>query len=429
MRKKIFELFTLHPIVSTDTRNIKLQSLFFALKGQNFNGNLYALEALEKGAAYAIVDEKTSEDDRIILVEDALLSLQELANDYRKKSNFNVIGITGSNGKTTTKELLFKVFSHFVKTYATPGNFNNHIGLPLTILQTPPDTQVLILEMGDNKLGDIAELCAIAEPNYGLITNVGKDHIEGFGSFENNVLAKKELFDFIVSKGYPFYYELDDSQIAEFAASYSNSYGYNQELIKVSIESKTPYLILKSSNTNKLYATHLYGDYNYKNILATLAFSTAFNFDIDAAIEEIATYIPQNNRSQIIEKDGNTIICDAYNANPSSMEVALQSFAELDSAKKKIAILGDMFELGHLSTEEHLNLIKKAENFDFETIIFVGANFYLHHKNSNSMFFETRLELENYLEVNTFKNALFLLKASRGIALEKCVDFIHSTMR
>lgn len=426
MRHHIFELFKAFPLISTDTRKIVPNSLFFALKGQNFNGNLYAKEALEKGAVYAIVDEKLAEDERIVYVENALLALQQLANDYRKASNFKVIGITGSNGKTTTKELLATVFQHFVPTYATPGNFNNHIGLPLTILQTPSNTEALILEMGDNKMGDIAELCEIAEPNFGLITNVGKDHIEGFGSFENNVLAKKELFDYIVTHQQSFYYDNQDEQITGFAKEYALSVGYSESSLGVTVVQTTPFLRLKNSSSSNEFPSNLYGDYNFKNILATLALSKAFNFPLDSCLEQISKYTPQNNRSQLIEKGSITLICDAYNANPSSMEVALHSFAALETDKKKVAILGDMFELGHLSEEEHLHVIQLAQSLKLDDVFFVGSNFHAHKSHSAFRFFENRNQLESFLRDNSFEHTIILLKASRGIALEKCIDFIQT---
>lgn len=426
MRNEIFQLFTKHPSVSTDTRKITPDSLFFALKGQNFNGNLYAKEALEKGAAFAIVDEKHDDDNRIIKVDDALQALQNLAYDYRIASKFKVIGITGSNGKTTTKELLNAIFQHFVKSFATPGNFNNHIGLPLTILQTPEDTEVLILEMGDNKMGDIKELCEIAWPNYGLITNVGKDHIEGFGSFENNVLAKKELFDFIENHQQSFYYDLGDTQIKEFASGYGRSSGFSNQSIGIEVVETMPFLRLKSVATGKCFDTQLYGDYNFNNVMASLALAKAFNFPIDECLECISFYTPQNNRSQIIEKGSVTIICDAYNANPSSMEVALKSFTSIVTPKRKIGILGDMFELGHLSNEEHENVIKMAKKLKLEHALFVGNHFFAHQPFEGYLFFENRATLEEYLSSQDFSNTMVLLKASRGIALEKCIEYIHS---
>ncbi len=414
--QKLHQLFLKNMSICTDTRAMVNKSLFFALKGENFNGNKYACQALEDGAEYAIIDEeKYRLNDKYILVENVLLTLQKLANYHRKQLKCPVLGITGTNGKTTTKELLAIVLETKYKVVATKGNLNNDIGVPLTILTAPLDTEFLIIEMGANHKREIDFLCNIAEINYGIITNIGKAHLEGFGSFEGVIETKKELYDYLnKTKGTAFVNK--DDRILN---------AYNKEITKVfySLDSSNnlntnPFVSL--SYSKQKINTKLIGDYNALNIVAACAIGEYFKVSSKNITSAIENYNPDNNRSQLVNsKKGNTIILDAYNANPSSMETAINSFNKLQS-ESKVLILGDMLELGIDSESEHQKIINILNVNSYKKVILVGVEFA--KSKHNFKHFYSSEELIEWSELSDVMNSTILLKGSRKIALEKLVE-------
>ena len=421
MNSNLYNLFQeCHHVVCTDTRKIIPNSLFFALKGENFNGNQFATAALESGAKYAVIDEEEYLiDEKTILVSDVLKSLQSLANEYRLTLNIPIIGITGSNGKTTSKELIGRVLSRKYRVHVTPGNFNNHIGLPLTILSAPPNSEMLLLEMGDNHPGEINHLCEIADPTHGLITNVGKDHIEGFGSFEANRLAKKELFDYLNAHGGICFVPKFESDVVKMVPPRAKKISLGNELKP---ELSNPF-VRYSNASKKIITTHFIGDYNFKNI--EMAYSIGKHFKVDEQLihEAIASYTPQNNRSQFIETKTNSIFLDAYNANPSSVDLALQSFAKQKLKVHRIAILGDMLELGNVSNEEHERIIEQVNQTSI-TPYFVGKEYGKLAHPKKGKFFLDRFELIEFLKNSPITNSQVLIKGSRGIRLEEVLAYL-----
>jgi UDP-N-acetylmuramoyl-tripeptide--D-alanyl-D-alanine ligase len=423
--QKIYKLFIECSGVSTDTRQVKAHSMFFALKGASFNGNLFAKDALDLGAEYAVIDEeKYKVSDKYILVKDVLTSLQELANFHRKQFKIPFIAVTGSNGKTTSKELIKAVLGKKYKTYATVGNLNNHIGIPLTILSIQSDVEMAVIEMGANHQKEIEGYCKIAEPSHGLITNIGKAHLEGFGGFEGVKKGKGELYDYLLrTGGVAFINSANEilKELSKFTAPiYYPQKGnyYSCELIE-----STPFVSIRTEE-HKTVQTHLTGAYNFENIAAALCIGKYFNVPAEAANAAVAEYDPQNNRSQIIEKGGNTIILDAYNANPSSMKAAIENFAKMKAASKMI-VLGDMFELGDESQTEHANLGKLVCQFNFGKVILCGQQMAYAFKNCPSaLYFPDKLSLQEWLKSNDIKNSHLLIKGSRGMGLEKIVDLI-----
>ena len=416
-------------LVSTDTRKLPAGCLFFALKGPNFNGNLFAQQALENGAAYAIVDEPLptgADPARFILVKDGLQALQALANHHRKQFSIPVLGITGSNGKTTTKELVAKVLAKKWLTHATAGNFNNHIGVPLTLLAMPLNTEIAVIEMGDNQLGDLTEICKIAEPTHGLITNIGKDHIEGYGDFEGNIRAKSELYHYLIQKGGIGFVPAFDPILVNMAKRFQAPVFYGNEASGIAPEllNALPFVAYKNAQ-GKEVTTQLAGKYNFWNVLAAEKLGRYFRVvskDID---EAIAAYKPENNRSQVIKTTRNTIFLDAYNANPSSVSVALESLAEWKTADKKMVILGDMLELGNISTEEHRAMVAKTSNMPFDECLFCGsAYFEVKQSSDKGYFFKDKTALEDYLKTNAPQSMLIMLKGSRGLQLEKLLPLL-----
>lgn len=410
--------------VSTDSRNITPGSLFIALKGDNFNGNKYAEESLQKGAKYAIVDEKEyAVNDKIILVEDSLIALQSLANEYRNEFQIPVLGITGSNGKTTAKELIHTVLSKKFKTHSTPGNFNNHIGLPLTILSMPQDCEFLVLEMGDNHSGEIKQLCEIGEPNYGLVTNVGKDHIEGFGSFENNKLAKKELFDFLVQTNGSVFIPLFENDLLEMTLEVENriEFGTLGSFSFVDQLPSNPFVQFKNGST--LTQTNLIGDYNIKNIEMAICIGKYFEVEPNQIHKSITEYFPKNNRSQYIEKNGHKVFLDAYNANPSSVELALESFNKQNLEDSRVVILGDMLELGEESIKEHQTIVDKLKELELEVFL-VGSEYLKTEYPESFKVVKHRSELIEYLQENKLPPSQILIKGSRGIRLEEVLEML-----
>lgn len=413
--------------VSTDTRSLPEHCLFFALKGPNFDANAFAEEAIKKGAKYAVIsDEKYKKDDRFLLVEDSLKALQLLANHHRRQMDIPVIGITGSNGKTTTKELIHAVLQQKYRCCATKGNLNNHIGVPLTLLNTPDDTEILVVEMGANKLKDIQELCEIAEPTHGLITNIGKAHLEGFGGFDGVLRTKSELYQFLLEhKGTAFVNsrnELLENMGKRFASPvYYPAKGdyYHCKLIAAD-----PFVELKAENEDKV-TTRLMGIYNFENIAAALCIGKFFEVDEQKANQAVSGYSPSNNRSQLIEhENGNYIILDAYNANPTSMKAAIENFAAL-KRPKKVVILGDMKELGEDTIKEHHELGRILARHQFDRILLCGLSIIeVMDNNPNAVHFESRQMLLNYLKSKKYTNTTFLVKGSRSMGLEEVVEYL-----
>ncbi|MGV3761981.1 UDP-N-acetylmuramoyl-tripeptide--D-alanyl-D-alanine ligase [Parapedobacter sp.] len=428
--ESLYSYYLKHPVISTDTRNIPPNSLFFALKGERFNGNQFAAQALDKGASYAIVDEPQDGDDqRYLYVSDVLTSLQELARHHRSQLGIPVVGITGTNGKTTTKELIQAVLSQQFSTYATKGNLNNHIGVPLTILSITAQTEIAIIEMGANHVGEIAFLCGIAEPTHGLITNVGRAHLEGFGSFDGVKKAKGELYDYLASHNGTLFLQNDNPILREMVAQRHVrqlvTYGFSPEnSVSGKLVSANPLLDIQwaasESRSHHTVCTQLTGAYNTENILAAIAIGQHFGVSPEQIGEGINGYQPTNNRSQLTKTDRNTLICDYYNANASSMAAALENLRTL-AADRKAIVLGDMFEMGNDSYEEHRKVIETALSVEAARRLFVGKAFYEHRQNE-AEFYETTEAAKEALTQTPIQNALVLLKASRGMAFEKLVD-------
>ena len=413
--KELYEKFVQFSFISTDTRKILPNSLFFCLKGTNFNGNLFVNEAIEKGASYVITENNhLPKSDAIIVVDNVLTTLQQLAHYHRHQLKIPIIGITGTNGKTTTKELIAAVLSKRYKTAFTQGNLNNHIGVPLTLLSIKRNDEIAVIEMGANHVGEIAELCQIAQPDYGLITNIGKAHLEGFGSVENIIETKTALYraakTIFVNKEDEVLWE---AVLREAVGDrQSVFYGKNTDITAQIIE-MNPCLLIKLFGDK--IQTQLTGNYNISNILGAVAIGRFFGVSTKDISEAIAEYAPQNNRSQIIKKETNTIIADYYNANPTSIKAALDNFLQI-KMPQKLAILGDMLELGENSLGEHQTIIDFCKSKNLETI-FIGCNFFS-LKNEYALFFRNTEECNNYLKNSMIENKFILIKGSRGIYLE-----------
>ena len=413
----LYNLYQQHFLVDTDTRNIRKNTIFFALKGDNFNGNTFAEQALKLGASYAVVDEKDFQtNDRILLVADVLKALQELANFHRKQLHIPIIGLTGSNGKTTTKELIHVVLSKKFNTVATKGNLNNHIGVPLTLLSMTNKTELGIVEMGANHQKEIEFLCSICEPDFGYITNFGKAHLEGFGGVEGVIKGKSELYTFLQANQKTAFINADDAIQVEKTKEIK-SVSFNTEGIR--FLEVNPFVKLSYRDTT--IQSNLIGKYNFTNIAAAITMGTYFKISETAIKEAIESYIPTNNRSQILTTEHNSIILDAYNANPSSMQVALENFDTL-KAPSKVVILGDMFELGKESEHEHQAIVDLATAFNFDETYFVGENFNI--AKTNKPQFKTYQAFEDFLKKNPLKNRSILIKGSRGMRLERILEFI-----
>ena len=409
--------------VSTDTRNISKNSIFFALKGPNFNGNKFANEALNNGANFVVIDEaKYQQDNRTILVDDVLICLQELSNFHRNKLKIPVLGITGTNGKTTSKELIGAVLSSQYKTLITIGNLNNHIGVPLTLLKLTSQHEIAIIEMGASKEGDIRELANIAEPTHGLITNIGKAHLEGFGSFENIIKTKLELYDFIHNSKGEIFVNNDDDLLRNSIDTTITFHTYCQQksIVNGFVADHHPTIGIKWVIANQEYytKTNLIGAYNLNNLLAAICIGNYFNVSNENIHTSLEKYLPSNHRSQIVKTQNNTIIADCYNANPSSVMESLKSFKAIKEANK-IAVLGDMLELGEVSYEEHLAVITFLEKEKIDAIL-VGNEFL--KVKSNYPTFQNTDKAIDFLNKKDFKNFTILLKGSRGIKLEKLID-------
>ena len=423
---QIHKLFLACSAVSTDTRNISQNAFFFALKGPNFNANAFAVQALESGASYAVIDEVVQPmSDSFILVDNVLKTLQDLARFHRDYLGLPVVALTGSNGKTTTKELINAALKQRFKTIATIGNLNNHIGVPLTLLSMNADTEVGVVEMGANHANEIALLCSIAKPNVGYITNFGKAHLEGFGSEQGVVVAKSELYDYLKANKGLIIMNSDDAKQEKQVGQYSNTFSfseYKQASINISLLDSQPFLNV--SLVDIVIKTNLVGVYNFHNIAAALAVGSFFNLTPQQLKSGIEAYVPANNRSQIIQQNSNQILLDAYNANPSSMEVALENFKGTQNSNK-LAILGDMFELGANSAKEHLEIVNQAILTKGCVFYFIGSLFFEQKiAHSTFLFFETFKELQSHLEEITISNTSILIKGSRGMALERVLELI-----
>ena len=411
--------------ICTDSRKLQDGDIFFALKGPNFNGNLFAEEAIRQGAVLSIVDDPELKiTEKCLVVDDVLGFLQQLGTHHREQLGIPVIGIAGSNGKTTTKELMRAVLSTSYNTFATPGNFNNEIGVPLALLMMKPDTEIAIIEMGARNLGDIAELCEIAAPTHGLVTNTGKDHMETFGTMENTRKTNAELYVYLAEHGgvalaNTAYQDL----LAEIpTGTRTITYGGSKADVPGEVASNFPYLTVAFNGNEELIEakSKLVGKYNFENVMAAVAVGKVFEVADALIAKAIAAYEPSNNRSQLLQKGSNTFIMDAYNANPSSMEQALASFEELQ-AEHKVVILGDMLELGPTSEEEHLLMVLRLKKMGLDDIILVGPEFGKVKHKLDCQHFNSNTEAAAWFAQQQFSNTMFLLKGSRGIALEKVI--------
>lgn len=425
---ELYQKFLECGAVTTDSRNCPEGSMFFALKGASFDGNQYALSALEKGCRYAVVDDtKVAVDDRFILVEDVLKALQELAAWHRKTLGTTIIGITGSNGKTTTKELVSAVLSKKGNVLYTQGNLNNHIGVPLTLLRLTPQHKMAVIEMGANHPGEIAALVNIAQPDYGLITNVGRVHLEGFGSFEGVKKTKGELYDYLRSHGGMAFLLTDSADLTEMASGL-RTIGYgstdcdtNYVSGALTSEATSPFISVrvKCFDQSAEIKTHLIGAYNLPNVLAAVCVGRFFDVPLTDVKSAIEAYTPTNNRSQLVKTASNTLIVDAYNANPTSMAAAISNFAQLDMPCK-MCILGDMGEIGAESINEHKKIVALLKENGLDNVYFVGKTF--REASTGYKYFENVNILKEFLASNPLKNVTILIKGSSSNHLSTLVD-------
>ena len=424
--QKIHELFLLNNSVSIDTRNIKSNDIFFAINGPNFNGNKFALEAIKKGCSYVVSDELevSKLSNKIVYVEDSVKALQELANYHRRTLNAKIIAITGSNGKTTSKEILLNVLKSKYNTIATKGNLNNHLGVPLTLLSMNKDTEIGIIEMGANHLKEIEALCKIAEPDYGYITNFGNAHLEGFKTIEGVIKGKSELYEYLKSNSKLIFYNSQNNTQSNVIGEYTNSFSYginaNDDCQLTKVKSSDN---IQVSYKNKTISSKIYGDYNFDNICIAIAIGDFYNIDFEDIKKGVENYLPDNNRSQITTKESNTIILDAYNANPTSMDLAIKSFEKLKHTNKVI-IAGDMFELGEESNKYHQQIVNYLESTSNIEIFIVGVNFSKTNHSNKIKSLVTTYELITDLMKLKIKNSSILIKGSRGMELEKVIKYI-----
>ncbi len=429
--KKLYQLFKEHPFISTDSRNIIPGSIFFSLKGPTFNGNAFAENALSKGAVYAVIDEAAYEkDSRFILVDNALIALQNLANYYRHQCEIPFLAITGSNGKTTTKELINRVLSQKFNTLATKGNLNNHIGVPLTLLYVKEETEFAVIEMGANHQNEIESYCNIAEPDFGLITNVGKAHLEGFGGFEGVKKGKGELYEWIAQNGEAVFLNDDNAHLVSMAEKCKLpkivKYGTKENVYcKGKLIREQPFLSVqwtcgeKSGTIN----SSIVGSYNFENILSAVCIGNYFGIDADKICKAIESYQPDNSRSQLVKKGSNTIVLDAYNANPTSMEAAINNFKNMPG-ENKIIFLGEMAELGDESEAEHKRIVEQLKECRFEKIFLVGKNFRPYSDTISCMFFEDSEKAAEWVRSNPIKDSFILIKGSRSMLMERVFEAI-----
>ena len=421
--EQLHTLFLQHPLVTTDTRKIEKDSIFFALKGPNFNGNAFATEALQKGAAFAVIDEEAFlNGERTILVDDVLATLQELGTFHRNYCKATVISLTGSNGKTTTKELIHSVLSKKYKTIATQGNLNNHIGVPLTLLTIQESTEMAIVEMGANHQKEIEELSNISQPDFGYITNFGKAHLEGFGGVEGVIKGKSELYDYLLANDRHVFLNGDDPIQKDKLSGYIKKIGFSQEdkdFYQIKSLGANPFVKLAFENLE--INTQLTGAYNFPNCAIAVLIGKYFNVPHEEIQEALESYVPDNNRSQILKHQEHTILLDAYNANPTSMEAALESFAKMQ-ATEKIVFLGDMFELGEDALKEHQYIAQVAKRLNFKNVYLVGEHF--NSVTTDYKTFPSFEALKNSIELSTMKPATILIKGSRGMAMERLLKLL-----
>ena len=425
MIETIYQHFLKAHKVSTDSRKIEKDAVFFALKGENFDANDFALQVAQEGfASLVVADRKTlPQHERLLIVDDTLKTLQDFAAYHRQQSRATILSITGTNGKTTTKELISAVLAKKYRIIHTIGNLNTHIGVPLTLLRIQPDTEIAVVEMGASHPGEIDFLCKIADPDYGLITNIGKAHLEGFGSFEGVIKTKTELYRHIkahgkavfVNQGNPLLWEQSEGQNR---ITYGRHCGADAP---VAPGACNPYLSVVWKK--HLIQTHLVGSYNFENVAAAIGVGQHFGVDENAIIEALEAYTPTNSRSQVIETQHNRIIMDAYNANPTSMRAALVNFATI-CGEQHLLILGDMRELGSASEEEHRNILNLMKELDYKEALLVGANFKAYNENPNWKTFENIGELCQYLESHPVSGKTLLVKGSHSVQLEKVLPLL-----
>ncbi|WP_226391099.1 UDP-N-acetylmuramoyl-tripeptide--D-alanyl-D-alanine ligase [Penaeicola halotolerans] len=426
--EKLYDLFLRSTGVNTDTRKITEGNLFFALKGPNFNANQLAEEAIAKGAIAAVIDDASfQKDGRYFLVEDVLQSLQALARHHRRQFNIPILALTGSNGKTTSKELINAVLSKKYKTLATQGNLNNHIGVPLTLLQLREGVEFAIIEMGANKQGDIKELVEIAEPDFGLITNVGKAHIEGFGSEEGVRKGKGEMYDYIAKHGQNIFLNTTNQHLVKMAADRGFeipiTYPAADDFAPCTYVEAEPYVSIESAD-GEVVQTNMLGGYNFENIALALCIGKYFDVLASDALAAVRDYVPANMRSQLIQKRTNTIILDAYNANPTSMKAAIENFAAM-KVSPKVIILGDMYELGETEVEEHLKIGTLLKDSGIDKIILTGDKIKAAIPEiPRALYFPDPFSLRVWLGDSKWEGQHILIKGSRSMGLEKLVDFI-----
>jgi len=431
----LYKIFEQHPVVCTDTRDIRKDAIFFALKGSNFNGNTFAEQAIQLGCAYVVVDEeKQVKDKRYLLVPNVLEALQALANYHRRMLTIPVLAITGSNGKTTTKELTFAVLSKKYRVLATKGNLNNHIGVPLTLLSLNHQHELAVIEMGANHIGEIADLCSIAEPDYGMITNIGHAHLEGFGGFEGVLKAKTELFKYLKNKNGLLFVNGDNELLVKSSSGARiETYGStNQANVQGALVKTDPFIQLRWKRKESLKPLieqpvlnmQLPGNYNFENILAAVCIGSHFGVDETTINEALENYISSNSRSQLIEKGSYKILMDAYNANPTSMKAAIENFDSMHWPDK-VLILGDMLELGGDTFREHQGIVDLIEEKGFTKVYLVGKNFKaaIHSVGAAELFDSTEALCE-YLKTQPLKKGSLLVKGSRQMRLEKVLEVL-----
>ncbi|NDE09246.1 MAG: UDP-N-acetylmuramoyl-tripeptide--D-alanyl-D-alanine ligase [Chitinophagia bacterium] len=422
--KELYSIFIQYPSIQTDTRKIKTGDIFFALKGPHFNGNHFAKQALDAGAAYVIIDEPVNfSDARLIETEDTLKLLQDLAKFHRQQFTIPFIAITGSNGKTTTKELINEVLASTYKTYCTKGNLNNHIGIPLTILAIKKDAEIAVIEMGANHQKEIASYCQYTLPTHGIITNCGKAHLEGFGGEEGVIKGKGELFDYLKVSGGTAFIMNDYDYLKKISIGISSikTYGTENAEITGKTDNSGHFLQIEMTKgtTIKKIKTNLVGEYNLPNVLVAVAVGKYFSVKDEAIQNAIAHYLPSNSRSQLIEKNGNQIILDAYNANPSSMKAAIENFASMEG-NDKVLLLGAMMELGKESIAEHLSIVNLINQYRWKAVVLVGGDF--NNIIHEYLFFQKAEEAKEWLQKQAYIGVKLLVKGSRSMEMEKVLE-------
>ncbi len=418
--QSLYQIYLKHPIISTDSRALQKDSIFFALKGENFDAHRFVHQALEDGCAYAVIDNPDfHENEKTLLVDDVLKALQELAKTHREQQNIPFIGITGTNGKTTTKELIHAVLSTKYKVHATKGNLNNHIGVPLTLLSMPKDTEIAIIEMGANHAGEIGELCQISMPTHGIITNIGKAHLEGFGDEATIIKTKADLYKSVASRNGTIFVNADNPLLMQISEGITRTtYGSTHGDVVGTPDKNN--IFVDFTIENSTIHSQLAGLYNFENLLAAACIGRFFNVPLELVKKGIENYTPQNNRSQVIQSGSNTIVMDAYNANPSSMRAAIENFAEI-RADNKWLILGDMLELGDYSDFEHKHVLEILQKYELKNVVLVGEHFQKIASENLHAFAKTE-DAKSYIQSLNIKNAHILIKGSRGIKLETLLD-------